>query len=112
MTSSGLEAKFALYWRAMGGPRLEREFRFAPPRRWPFDFAHVESKTAIEIEGGVWKIGRHQRPQGFLNDLEKYFEAQRLGWTVWRLSSDMITHRHLSVILTSLPSRLPPPPPQ
>ena len=54
---SRLEAKFALYWRGLGGPPLEREFRFHPERKWRADFAHIESRTLIEIEGGIYIEG-------------------------------------------------------
>ena len=48
--SSRLEARFALYWRSLGGPPLAPEFRFDQERKWRADFAHVESRTLIEIE--------------------------------------------------------------
>ena len=89
--SSRLEAKFALYWRGLGGPELEREFRFHPERKWRADFAHVESRTLIEIEGGIWIQGRHNRPQGFAADIEKYLEAALAGWHVLRLTEFQIT---------------------
>ncbi len=49
---SKLEQRFALPWRSMNGPVLEREFRFYPIRKWRSDFAHLPSRTLIEIEGG------------------------------------------------------------
>ena len=45
--SSRLEAKFALYWRGLGGPELEREFVFHPERKWRADFAHIKSRTLV-----------------------------------------------------------------
>jgi len=65
------------------GYNFEPEFRFCE-RRWRFDFAHVGSKTAIEIEGGIFSRGRHTRGVGFLNDMEKYNKAVELGWVVLR----------------------------
>ena len=89
---SRLEAKFALYWRGLGGPALEREFRFHPERKWRADFAHVESRTLIEIEGGIYVDGggRHNRGAGFIADAEKYLEAFLAGWSVVRLTSAQI----------------------
>ena len=91
--SSRLEAKFALFWRGLGGPELEREFVFHPERKWRADFAHVESRTLIEIEGGIYIAGggRHNRAAGFLADLEKYLEAALAGWRVVRLAEPLIT---------------------
>jgi very-short-patch-repair endonuclease len=89
--ASRLEAKFALYWRSLGGPELQREFRFHPERKWRADFAHLESRTLIEIEGGIYIQGRHNRAAGFIADAEKYLEAYLAGWRVVRLTQAQIT---------------------
>jgi len=62
------------------------EFPFHPERKWRFDAAWPEWRVAVEIEGGVWKIGRHQRPRGFQADLDKYNYAAIAGWWVLRFS--------------------------
>lgn len=59
-----------------------KEHRFHPVRRWRFDYAFPEQKVAIEINGGIWKAGRHNRGQGYINDLEKLNNAAALGWLV------------------------------
>jgi very-short-patch-repair endonuclease len=87
---SKLEHRFALLWRSMGGPALEREFRFHPMRKWRADFAHLPSRTLIEIEGGIWVRGRHTTPRGFTADAEKYLEAALGGWRVLRLVGEQI----------------------
>ena len=97
---SRLEAKFALYWRGLGGPELRREFIFHSERKWRADFAHVESRTLIEIEGGIWIQGRHNRPQGFAKDVEKYLEAALDGWRVIRLTELQITAPFIERIIT------------
>lgn len=91
MKSSNLERKFTLFWKALNGPELKAEARVSPTRRWRFDFAHIATMTAIEIEGGVWSGGRHTRGSGFTGDCEKYNEAALGGWTVFRLTGSMIT---------------------
>ena len=83
--SSSLEAEFDQAWQAIGGPTLEAEYRFHPERRWRFDRYHPGSKVAIELEGGVWQQGRHNRPQGFIDDAEKYNNAALMGIYVFRL---------------------------
>jgi very-short-patch-repair endonuclease len=65
------------------------EHRFAPPRRWRFDFAWVEQKIAVEIEGNAWHVrggGKHMQD----NDLHKYNIATAQGWRVFRFSPKML----------------------
>jgi very-short-patch-repair endonuclease len=70
------------------GYAYAREYRFAPPRRWRFDFALVGG-VAIEVEGGAWTGGRHVRGEGFEADAEKYAEAVARGWRVLRVTTKM-----------------------
>lgn len=88
--ASDAELAFAHWWRVLGGPALETEFRFHPPRRWRADFAHEAARVLIEIEGGVWSGGRHTRGAGFENDAAKYNQAALDGWAVFRLTPGMI----------------------
>ena len=88
---SRLERRFAALWDKVGGPPLEAEFRFHPQRRWRADFAHLPSRTLIEIEGGIYVQGRHNRAAGFAADLEKYLEAALDGWRVVRLGPAELT---------------------
>lgn len=88
---SKLESKFTLFWKAMGGPELTPEVRVIPERRWRFDFAHMPTRIAFEVEGGVWTGGRHTRGSGYSKDCEKYNEAAMAGWTVFRITGAMIT---------------------
>ena len=88
---SRLEERLMRLWSLAGGQPLERQDRFHPERRWRADFAQVEARVLIEIEGGIWVNGRHNRAAGFNADLEKYLEAGLLGWRVFRLGPDQIT---------------------
>lgn len=65
-----------------------KEYRFHPVRKWRFDYAIIEHKIALEVEGGVWTGGRHTSPQGFLGDIEKYNTATLMGWRVFRVTPD------------------------
>lgn len=96
---SRLEKRFETLWRALGGPELEREFRFHPVRRWRADFAHLPSRTLIEIEGGIYVNGRHNRAAGFAADLEKYLEASLDGWRVIRLGPKELSSEHLARLI-------------
>ena len=88
MAESRLESRFLLLWRVAQGPPLEREVKFHASRRWRADFAHLASRTLIEIEGGIFLSGggRHTRGAGYAKDAEKYLEAVLAGWTVIRLT--------------------------
>lgn len=67
-----------------------RELVFAAPRKWRFDFAWVDTKVAVEIEGGTWIHGRHARGADFERDAEKYNTAAAYGWRVFRFTTDMV----------------------
>ena len=68
----------------------EREFRFQPDRKWRFDFFFPKSKLAVEIEGGTYQIGRHQRAGGFVEDCVKYNSAAIMGICVLRYTTEMV----------------------
>lgn len=94
---SKLEKKFSLYWLGIKGQPLVAEHRFCK-RMWRFDFAHPKTKVAIEIEGGTWVGGAHSRGAHYRSDCEKYNAATKLGWRVFRLTTDMITTSNLEEI--------------
>ena len=108
---SKLTSEFLIRWKLTDGPSLQSEYRFDDMRRWRFDFAEPLSKVAIELEGGVFRKqslrymdshnrlqqrliaypGRHNTGTGFANDCEKYLVAALKGWTIFRLTSNLIT---------------------
>jgi hypothetical protein len=63
-------------------PLPVREHRFAPPRRWRFDFAWPSLKVAIEVQGGIWTQGRHTQGAALLKEWEKLNTAALAGWRV------------------------------
>lgn len=94
---------FAALCRAHGIPLPTAEYRFAPPRRWRFDYAWPRHRVALEVEGGVWVYGRHNRAAGFVRDMEKYNEAAARGWRVVRcLPRDICTEKTLNLIIRCL----------
>ena len=71
--------------------RCVREFKFAAPQRqWRFDFAFLHKSVAVEVEGGVFTRGRHNRGVGMLADMDKYNHATELGWRVLRYGERQI----------------------
>ena len=73
---------FARICVAAGLPEPEPEYRFAPPRRWRFDWAWPDRKVAIEVQGGLFIQGRHSRGAALLKEHEKLNEAAAQGWRV------------------------------
>lgn len=75
-----------LIWGIYGIPTPETEYRFHPARKWRFDYCWADRRYAVEIEGGIWSRGRHTRSGGFILDMEKYNEAAKRGWFVFRFT--------------------------
>ena len=99
MDKGFLSGKFSDLWRMLGGPELAMEHRFHPERRWRLDYAHLVTKTAIEINGGIWSGGRHVRGAGYLRDREKINAAQMLGWRVFELGTGQVTPDNVQAII-------------
>lgn len=75
-------------------PRLE--YRFHANRQWRFDFCWKSHLVACEVEGGIWMKTEsgyskgHAHPERFEKDCEKYNEAALYGWTLIRVTPNMI----------------------
>jgi hypothetical protein len=84
-----LIARLDLQMRGRRLPPAAPEHRFHPTRQWRFDRAYPEIRLAIEVEGGLRTVGedgqrggRHNRPDGYIEDRRKYTAAAVLGWRV------------------------------
>ena len=84
------EELFKIHLEEAGEDGWKREYKFHHTRKWRFDFAHIQEKIAVEIEGGTWVQGRHNRGDGFAKDCEKYNEAARYGWRVYRFPTQLV----------------------
>lgn len=81
---------------ARGLPRPVPEYRFAPPRRFAFDWAWPAHKLALEIEGGIYgrgekcvycgqrRVAGHTSIERLKSDLEKYNLAAIMGYRLLR----------------------------
>lgn len=93
MTAAGLsriEEQMAQQMLLAKFPAPVREHRFHHTRRWRFDFAWPERMLALEVEGGIWGVGRHTSGAGFEKDCEKYNTATVHGWRVLRVTAGQI----------------------
>jgi len=111
---SNLERTFETLWRQAIGkdaPRLAKEYLFFPGRKWRFDFAHIESKVAVECEGGIHAPrskccptcgqpprSRHTTGKGFTADIEKYNTATANGWRVFRVTAEILKNSPVGFI--------------
>lgn len=67
------------------------EHRFHDTRRWRFDFALPRLHLAIEVQGGIWTLGRHSRGgKAQLAEMEKMNMAVLFGWSVLYFSPQQI----------------------
>lgn len=85
------------------GVVVVKEHVFHWTRQWRFDYAIPELKVAVEIDGAVWSYGRHNRPEGYINDLEKLNTAASMGWLVLRFTTeDRLKNATLSLIMETI----------
>jgi acetyl esterase/lipase len=75
---------FKAFCVSQGLPAPVEEFAFAKAegRKWRFDYAWPDHKIALEVHGGAWVNGGHNRGSGFLRDMVKFRRAGCLGWKV------------------------------
>lgn len=99
------QKRFQRLWRSLDGPEIVDEHRFHPGRKWRLDYAHLATKTGIELHGSVWTQGRHTRGGGFIGDREKMNAAQRLGWVVFELTPEMVNEMQIRDIIDTIKKR-------
>ena len=121
---SALEDQFLGLWQAHC-PQLifEREFsdiaaweadyqeRYAKSKRskrYRLDFAHPDSSTGIEIQGGVYNRGRHVTGSGYERDCRKYNLAYTSGWTIFLLTRQMAKDAYWHALIAAHIAASPP----
>ena len=98
---------FTLLLRQHIGVECVKEYRFHPTRKWRFDYAFPSIRVAIEIDGGVWINGRHNRPSGFLGDMEKFNAAATLGWVVLKFTpQEQYSQKTLELITQTIANKM------
>lgn len=82
MSKSDLEAHLLRDIHAYKLPEPEREVLFHDTRKWRLDFAWPELLLAVEVQGGLYVKGAHNRGAYIEETNDKYNEAQLAGWIV------------------------------
>jgi len=101
------------YFRSHKLPIPKAEFRFHETRLWRFDFAwdmknrgypeDIYTNVALEIDGGIWVNGGHNRGAQMLKTWEKENEAACMGWRIIRCQpKDLCTQNTVNLIKRAL----------
>lgn len=85
-TGSRLEE---LFYVSMVGANLhhgcQREYVYAPPRKFRADFAWPDQRLLVEIQGGIWTArSGHSGGSGITRDIDRGNVATLAGWRVLR----------------------------
>jgi very-short-patch-repair endonuclease len=101
---SYLEVQFAQIWLdRYPFIDLHSEHRFAPPRRYRLDFAHLPTKIGVELNGGTWMTrSGHSGGTGLRKDAKKYCCLAANGWRVFVLTSDMVSEQWIDMIANAI----------
>jgi very-short-patch-repair endonuclease len=72
-------------------PPYEPEYHFdTPDSKRRLDFAWVDQRVGVEVQGGLWGMQAHNHPTSIGKDYRKLNAAQLKGWIVLQFSGDMI----------------------
>lgn len=91
----------------VGLPLPERQHRAVDGRLWAWDFAWPSERLLVEVDGGTWIQGRHNRGDGIEKDAEKQSTAAALGWRTMRLTGKLIDSGRAIELLETALSGLP-----
>jgi len=86
----------------LGLPEPTPEYKFHPTRRWRVDYVFLDAKLVIEIEGGIWQYGGHNRPRWFIKDMEKYNSLTELGYHLLRYQPTKINYEQIKNVYNIL----------
>lgn len=59
-------------------------------REWRFDFGWIDSLVLVDLQGGGWVRGAHNRELGMVNDFHKHNAALTMGWKPFLATTSMI----------------------
>lgn len=98
---SPLEEEFAQQLLSYGIEAV-RNYKFHPTRKWEFDFAILDLKIAVEIQGGTRRGGGHTTHAGVTRDCRKGNAAILHGWKLLHGTSEQVHDLSLIDDLLSL----------
>lgn len=91
LAGSEPEINFYTEWKRLGGCDLEHNsVEPIPGRKYRLDFADIETKIGIEIQGGADYTKGHALGHNYRRDCEKVNLSQINGWQVYLFTPQMI----------------------
>ena len=100
---SDLEDKLEFQLKSAKITGFTREYKFHPKRRWRLDFAWIDQKIGVEVEGGIWlPRSGHNTGVGISRDVEKGNALTLLGWKLIRVTGKMIKSGEALNIIESI----------
>ena len=118
-----MQKLFTSHINSITGFNVLPEYTFMKGRRWRIDYAIVDQKIAIEVEGGIYKKttyidkktgqpvtwigGRHNTSKGFKADIEKYNNLAAEGWLILRTTpQEMFSVEFTTIVTKCLKNRI------
>lgn len=113
MKTSYNQSIVTAFFKEQGIPEPEYEYKFCPDRKWRFDLAWPENPMdykhpinraiAVEVDGGIWIAGGHNRGAQIKKTWEKENEANCLGWHILKCEpADLCTVQMANLIKRAL----------
>ncbi len=90
------------FWHLFNIPEPQKEYKFHPTRKWRFDWAWPERKIGLEVDGGLWIGGRHNRPVTMIKDNEKFNQAALLGWKILKFTPQQFKNGEAAELLAKI----------
>lgn len=90
---SSMERAFQTAWQQcapLDAPAYVTQHRFSPSRLWRLDIAFPLYFVGVELHGGQWSGGRHNRGDGLAADAEKTNAAIEAGWVILVYTTSML----------------------
>jgi hypothetical protein len=89
------------YFKECGLPEPEYEVKHIPGRKFRLDIAWEPQRIGIEVNGGVWILGKHGRGSGIVKDMEKNNLSVVYGWRVFQVQpKDLCTQGTVELVRT------------
>ena len=80
------------------------EHRFHPKRLWRMDYAWPESKVALEVDGGIWINGGHNRGAQIVKTWEKENRANVMGWHILKCEpKTLMSEQTINLLKEAMP---------